>query len=76
LAVEPSEGDKYESQVREVLQEYGLKTICPSTIYHWLKKVGFVYELRKKGYYVDEHKRPLMVEYWNNFVKWYLTYER
>jgi len=49
-----------------MLQEYGHKTICPLTIYHWLKKLGFVYELRKKGYYVDGHERPLMVKYQNN----------
>jgi len=59
-----------------MLQEHGLKTICPLTIYHWLKKLGFVYEPRKNGYYVDGHERPLTVEYLSNFIKWYLTYER
>jgi len=77
LAVEPSEGEKYENQkVREMLQEYGLKTICPLTIYHWLKKLGFVHELRKKGYCVDGQKKPSTVKYQHNFIKQYLTYER
>ena len=68
-AVEPSEGEKYEKEMRDLLREYGLKTICPSTIYRWLKKLGFVYEPRKKGYYVDGHEKPSTVEYQNNFVK-------
>jgi len=52
-----------------MLQEYGLKTMCPLTICHWLKKLGFVYEPRKKGYYVDRHEKPLTDEYQNNFIK-------
>jgi hypothetical protein len=41
-----------------------------------MKLLGFKYEPRKKGYYVDGHEKPATIEYRNSFVKQYLTYER
>jgi hypothetical protein len=41
-----------------------------------MKLLGFKYEPRKKGYYVDDHEKPATIEYRNSFVKQYLTYER
>jgi hypothetical protein len=57
------------------MQEHGLKKICPSVIYGWMKLLGFKYEPRKKGYYVDGHEKPAAIEYCNSFVKRYLMYE-
>jgi hypothetical protein len=73
--VESTEGERYKKTVKDLLQQHGLGKICPSTIYHWLKLLGFKYEPRQKGYYVDGHEKPSTVENQNSFVRWYLTYE-
>ncbi len=67
--------EKYDESVAKLMQEHGLKKICPSTIYGWMKLLNFKYEPRKKGYYVDGHEKPVTIEYCNSFVKRYLTYE-
>jgi hypothetical protein len=58
------------------LSEYGLTHIDPSTVYRWLQKLGFKYEPRRKGYYVDGHEKPATIEYRKKFVSRYLQYER
>ena len=73
---ENNDPEKYDESVARLMQEHGLKKICPSTIYGWMKLLGFKYEPRKKGYYVDGHEKPATIEYCNSFVKRYLTYER
>jgi hypothetical protein len=45
------------------------------TVYHWLDHLGFKYEARKKGYYVDNHEKPETVAYRRHFVKCYLKFE-
>ncbi len=47
-----------------------------STVCRWMKCLGFKYEVQKKGYYVDGHKKPSTIEYRKHFVSRYLTYER
>jgi ferredoxin-like protein FixX len=42
-------------------KRYGLTYVCPSTVYKWMKGLGFQYETRKKGYYVDGHENPSTV---------------
>jgi hypothetical protein len=37
--------------------------------------LGFKYEQRKKGYYVDGHEKPATIEYRKAFVQRYLTYK-
>jgi DNA-binding transcriptional regulator YhcF (GntR family) len=59
-----------------LLQEYRLTSINPSTAYQWLIKLGFIYETRRKGYFVDGHEKPGMIEYRKQFVTRYLQYER
>ena len=54
---------------------YSFVTICPSTIYRWLVVLGFKYQTRRKGYYVDGHERPATVTYRKIFVTRYLNYE-
>ncbi len=68
--------ENYEEAVQNLLYEHGLKKVCPSTIYNWIKLLGFKYEPRRKVYYVDGHKCPATNKYWNSFVQHYLTYER
>ena len=59
-----------------VLKPYHIQTICPSTVYRYLVALGFKYQTRKKGYYVDGHERPCTVAYRKTFVTRYLNYER
>jgi len=61
--VDATEGERYEKAVKDLLQQHGFGKICPSKIYHWLKLLGFKYEPRQKGYYVDGHEKPSTVEY-------------
>ncbi len=39
-----------ENELPALLKMYGLTCICLSTVYRWMKKLGFNYEPRKKGY--------------------------
>jgi hypothetical protein len=41
-----------------------------------MKCVGFKYEVRKKGYYVDGHEKFSTSENHKHFISWYHTYER
>jgi len=36
----------YIEKAKEILKEYGLTCIDPSTVYRWLQKIGFRYEPR------------------------------
>jgi hypothetical protein len=61
---------QFQVDATDGLQQYGLGKFCPSTIYCWLKLLGFKYEPRQKSYYyVDGHEKPSTVEYQNSFVK-------
>ncbi len=68
--------ENYDEAVQNLLYEHGLKKVCPSTIYNWMKLLGFKYEPRRKGYYVDGLKHPATIEYRKSFVQHYLPYER
>jgi hypothetical protein len=59
----------------KVIKKYGLTKVCPATVYKWMKCLGFKYETRRKGYYVDGHEKPSTVEYRSKFVKRYLQNE-
>jgi hypothetical protein len=41
-----------------LLQPYGLRTLCITTIAMWMHAFGFRYKKREKHYSVDGHKRP------------------
>jgi hypothetical protein len=41
-----------------------------------MKLLGFKYEPRKTGYYVNGNEKPATIECRNSFVKQYLMYER
>ncbi len=63
------EEEQYEATVEGMYHEHRFKTICPSTIYKWLKLLGFRYEPRRKGYYVDGHEKPKTTSYRNKYVQ-------
>ena len=46
-----------------------------STVYNWLEKLGFKYEVRKKHYYVDNHEAPETMKHRALFVDEYLKRE-
>ena len=60
---------------KAILRRYGLTSLCPSTVYKWMKLLGFKYEPQRKGYYVDGHEKPATVAYRKDFVSRYLTEE-
>jgi hypothetical protein len=75
--VKESNGELDQEQAREkVLKQYGLTKICLSTVYKWLKKLGFNYEPRKKGYYADGQEKEETVSYRLRYIKRYLQYEQ
>jgi hypothetical protein len=63
------EEEQYEATVEGMYHEHRFKTICPSTIYKWLKLLGFRCEPRRKGYYVDGHEKPKTISYRNKYVQ-------
>ena len=65
----------YEETEKDMLKTYGVTCICPSTVYWWMKHLGFKYEIWRKGYYVDDHEKPATLEYQWSFVQCYLNYE-
>jgi hypothetical protein len=58
-----------------ILHCYGLTKLCPSMVYKWMRPLGFTYEPKRKGYYVDGHKKPMTVVYRKDFVQRYLMEE-
>jgi hypothetical protein len=71
-----SDHHEYSNFVNTLYIEHGLKKLCPSTIYKWLILLGFKYEPRRKGYYVDGHEKVETVTYRNKYIHRYLQSER
>jgi hypothetical protein len=67
--------EKYQEALRQVLKPYRLTCISISTVSRWINVLGFKYELRKKGYYVDGHEKPATIEYRKAFCERYLAHE-
>jgi hypothetical protein len=72
---EKQQEEGYQTEMCKVIKKYGLTKVCPATVYKWMKCLGYKYETRRKGYYVDGHEKPSTVEYRSKFVKWYLQNE-
>jgi hypothetical protein len=62
--------------VKTILKQYGLTKVCLSTVYKWMKKLGFNYEPRKKSYYVDGHEKEETISYRWRYIERYLQYEQ
>jgi hypothetical protein len=58
-----------------ILRQNGLTKLSLGTVYRWLDCLGFKYEARKKGHYVDPHEKPETIVYCCHFIKHYLEYE-
>jgi hypothetical protein len=71
-----SDASIQEISIQSILKKYGLTCICLSTVYRWVKKLGFNYEPRKKSYYVDGHERESTINYRWRFIERYLGYEQ
>jgi hypothetical protein len=58
-------------------EKKNIKKFCISisTVSRWLNVLGLKYELRRKGYYVDGHEKPVTIEYRKVFCEHYLPYE-
>jgi hypothetical protein len=53
-----SNDESYKQEKKELLAEYGLTKISVITVYHWMICLGFKYEVRRKGNYIDGHENP------------------
>jgi hypothetical protein len=49
-------GEKF--TVEDLLKENGLSKLAIPTVYRWIRRLGFKYQVRKKCYYVDTHEKP------------------
>ncbi len=62
-------------EIERLLKQYGLTVISQSTVCRWLKILGFKFEVRKKGYYIDGHEKVGTVQYRWKFIERYLQRE-
>ncbi|CAJ1943688.1 unnamed protein product [Cylindrotheca closterium] len=65
--------EKYESQ--QLLEELKIPKLSIPTVYRWMRRLRYKYEVRKKCYYVDNHEKPENKRYRKKFIKRYLTLE-
>jgi hypothetical protein len=52
-----------------------LVKLSVSTMYRWMRKLGFRYEVRKKCYYVDTHEKPENCRYRKQYAREYRQLE-
>jgi alpha-amylase/alpha-mannosidase (GH57 family) len=73
---EQTSDSEFEEEKLKLFQEYGLNCLCHTTTYRWMLQLGFCYEMRRKGYYVDGHEKKATVDYRWDFCERYLLLER
>ena len=61
--------------VDQMLADFSLKSLCLRTVQNWMTKLGFVYQPRRKTYYVDSHESEVNVKYRSKFIDRYFSYE-
>jgi hypothetical protein len=66
----------YESDKKNILGKYGLKLFSISTVYWWMRALPFKDEVRKKGFYINGHEKPVTLEYRKKCFSQYMAYER
>ena len=59
----------------QLLGENRLTILSIPTIYRWMRRLGFKYEVRRKIYYVDGHEKPETKKYRKRMVRAYLDNE-
>jgi len=60
----------------DFLRCFHLKSISDSTIWRWMKYLGFNFCERRKNYYCDKHEDEMNVQYREKFIKEYFKYEQ
>ena len=66
-------GEKF--TVDALLEENGLSKLAIPTVYRWIRRLGFKYQVRKKCYYVDTHEKPENQRYRKDFIRQYRKLE-
>jgi hypothetical protein len=61
--------------MQQLLQENQLTKVSMTTIFRWMRRLGFKYEVRRKCYYVDGHEKPETKKYRKTMVSKYLENE-
>ena len=51
------------------------ETMCPKTIFNWMRKLGFSYKEHVKSYYTDRHESPENILARCEYIKWYFGIE-
>jgi len=66
------------SEIQEKLDEIGAKKkkISLRTAQRWLHKMGWCYQRKRNGMYVDGHEREDIVEYRKEFIERWKVYEK
>jgi hypothetical protein len=67
--------ERYNNDLVALLGRFGLSSVSISTACQWMKCLGFKFQVRKKCYYFDGHKKLATVESRKKFIHCYLTYE-
>jgi len=60
----------------DFLRIFHLKSISESTVWRWMKFLGFEFCERRKNYYCDKHESEENVIYRKDFAKKYFKYEQ
>ena len=68
--------DNHQLSYHEFLKIFHLKSISDSTIWRWMKYLGFNYCDRKNNYFCDRHEHESNVLYRDEFIKKYFQYEK
>ena len=65
-----------ELSLKEILFEYDLKSICSTTMWQWMKFLGYKYNERNKCYFSDKHEHEENIQYRKEFIKKYFTLKK
>ena len=67
---------KNELKTKNVLKENSLVKLSISTVYCWMKALGYSYCPRRQNYYVDNHEKKENLMYHKNMIGRYFELER
>ena len=60
----------------KILKEHGLESICPTTVYRWLKHLGFTHKKFEKTFRTDGHEKEDNIKDRISHVRRYLELEK
>ncbi len=64
-----------ELNLQQFMLLVGLKKVDVTTVWRWLRLLGFTYSTTTKSYYIDGHEKEENVRYRNEFIKRYFRLE-